>query len=66
MSRVKDHQPALFPIGDMQPPDAPADTAVGSLDDDDPWEAIIAAWAWVMIRTYGKARTTQEDPSELS
>ena len=64
MSRVADHQPKLFPVGDMGPPDGPVGTALACADgDDDVWEGIMVALAWVMVRAYAEAQLAQEEPA---
>ena len=61
-----DRQPLLFPVGDLGPPDGPAGPAValGAADDDEAWEAVMAALAWVMVRAYCQAQVAQEAPPD--
>ena len=62
MSRVADHQPHLFPTGDLGPP---VGTVLACADgDDDVWEGIMVALAWVMVRAYAEAQLTQEESAD--
>ena len=63
---ILERQPLLFPVGDLGPPDGPADTAVacGAADDDEAWEAVMAALAWVMVRAYCQAQVAREAPTD--
>ena len=61
-----ERQPLLFPVGDLGPPDGPAGPAVacGAADDDEAFEAALAALARLMVRGYCQAQVTQEASSD--
>ena len=62
MPRVSDHQPHLFPMGDMGPPQGPVGTALACPDgDDDVWEDIMVALAWAMVRAYAEAHLARNE-----
>ena len=63
---ILERQPLLFPVGDLGLPEHPAGTAVacGATDDDEAWEAAMAALARLMVRGYCQAQVAREAPPD--